>query len=163
MMNQLRSVLGDRTMVGTYRSTIVRALAAWLMCAPLAGPLIAQERTTTAATPGVSFSMNDCARVPATCAALSIGTFANTEKDQRAAFVQYRGRRGGRRNESSAAAIALGAVGVIAGTAVLVYANRPECNANPQLSGCGYGTKVVGGAVLSAGLVGVMVGALTWR
>jgi hypothetical protein len=30
-------------------------------------------------------------------------------------------------------------------------------------NGCNYGTKVVGGAVLSAGIVGLLVGALTWR
>ena len=72
------------------------------------------------------------------------------------------GRRGGR-NSGAAAAIFLGAVGTIAGASVLVYANRPDCSSNPSLGGCGYGTKVVGGAVLSAGLVGLIIGALTWR
>ena len=57
----------------------------------------------------------------------------------------------------------IGAAAAIAGTAVLVYANRPECSTNQMASGCGYGTKVVGTAVLSAGLVGLVVGALTWR
>ena len=52
---------------------------------------------------------------------------------------------------------------MIAGTAVLVYANRPECRVNDRGNGCGYGTKVAGSAVLSAGLVGLLVGALTWR
>jgi len=81
------------------------------------------------------------------------------------ALGQYGGfRRGGRRrNEAAATALFLGAAGTIAGAAVLVYANRPECRANPALNACGYGTKVVGGAVLSAGLVGLMIGALTWR
>jgi hypothetical protein len=80
------------------------------------------------------------------------------------AYTQFGGfRRGRRRNAGAATAIFLGAAGAIAGTAVLVYANRPECNANPTLGGCGYGTKVAGGAVLSAGLVGIMIGALTWR
>lgn len=80
------------------------------------------------------------------------------------AFAQRGYRRGrGRNNGAAMAAMLLGAAGAIAGSAVLVYANRPECSANPNLSGCGYGTKVVGGAVLSAGLVGVLVGALTWR
>ena len=74
----------------------------------------------------------------------------------------FRGRGRGR-NDGAAAAIVLGAIGTIAGAAVLVYAGRPECNANPNLGGCGYGTKVVGGSVLTAGLVGLMVGALTWR
>jgi len=74
----------------------------------------------------------------------------------------YRRGRGGRRN-AAVTAIMLGAVGTIAGSAVLVYANRPDCSANPNLGGCGYGTKVVGGAVLTAGLVGIFTGALLWR
>jgi hypothetical protein len=73
------------------------------------------------------------------------------------------GRRGRHRNEPGMAAMLLGATGAIAGTAVLVYANRPECSANANLGGCGYGTKVVGASVLSAGLVALMIGALTWR
>jgi hypothetical protein len=78
---------------------------------------------------------------------------------QRGGF-RGRGRRG---NSGSAAAIVLGAAATIAGAAVLVYANRPECSRNQGAEGCGYGTKVVGGAVLSAGVVGIFVGALTWR
>jgi hypothetical protein len=74
----------------------------------------------------------------------------------------YRGRGRGGRN-GAAAAIVLGAVASIAGGAILVYANRPECSANQTVNGCGYGTKVIGGAVLSAGIVGLVVGALTWR
>ena len=68
-----------------------------------------------------------------------------------------------RRHDGSIAAIMIGAAAAIAGTAVLVYANRPECTNNPIAGGCGYGTKVVGTAVLSGGIVGVFVGALTWR
>ena len=74
----------------------------------------------------------------------------------------FRGRGRGR-NQGAATAIILGSVAAIAGTAVLVYANRPDCSLNPRPGGCGYGTKVVGGAVLSAGVVGILVGALTWR
>jgi hypothetical protein len=57
----------------------------------------------------------------------------------------------------------IGAAAAIAGTAVLVYANRPECATDTVAGGCGYGTKVVGTAVLSGGIVGLFVGALTWR
>jgi hypothetical protein len=79
-------------------------------------------------------------------------------------FAQWgRGRGRGGRNGAAQAEIVLGAIATIAGAAVLVYANRPECNGNPTLGGCGYGTKVIGGAVLSAGLVGLTIGALTWR
>jgi len=49
------------------------------------------------------------------------------------------------------------------GSAVLIYANRPECSVSANNSGCGYGTKVVGGAVLTAGLAGLTIGAITWR
>jgi hypothetical protein len=80
------------------------------------------------------------------------------------AFGQWGGfRRGRSRNGGAATAIFLGAAGAITGAAVLVYANRPECSVNSTLGGCGYGTKVIGGAVLSAGLVGLVIGALTWR
>jgi hypothetical protein len=75
----------------------------------------------------------------------------------------YRGRGGGGGRSAAITAMALGAAASIAGAAVLVYANRPECRTNQTASGCGYGTKVVGGAVLSAGIVGIFVGALTWR
>jgi hypothetical protein len=74
----------------------------------------------------------------------------------------YGGRGRGGRN-GALAAIVIGAAASIAGTALLVYANRPECSANQMASGCGFGTKVVGGAVLSAGIVGVVVGAILWR
>lgn len=73
-----------------------------------------------------------------------------------------RSRKGGR--NGAIAAIALGAVASIAGGAILVYANRPECRTtNHMANGCSYGTKVVGGAVLSAGIVGLLVGASIWR
>ena len=77
---------------------------------------------------------------------------------------QY-GRRGsrGRRNGVAAGVIALGAVASITGGAILVYANRPECSTNQFAGGCGYGTKVVGGSVLLAGIVGIVAGALAWR
>ena len=69
---------------------------------------------------------------------------------------------GGRDNGGSAAAIIIGAAASIAGGAILVYANRPDCRFQ-RADGCGYGTKVAGGAVLSAGLVSIIVGAVTWR
>jgi hypothetical protein len=75
----------------------------------------------------------------------------------------YRGRGRGGRNGAAQAEIVLGAVASIAGAAVLVYANRPECNTNPVAGGCGYGNRVVGGAVLSGGIVSLLIGAATWR
>lgn len=98
----------------------------------------------------------------------SAGSFRpDALRDRVVAPVNSLGQRGyGHRryhNDAAMTAILLGAAGAIAGSAVLVYANRPDCSANANVSGCGYGTKVVGGAVLSAGLVGLLVGALTWR
>jgi len=64
---------------------------------------------------------------------------------------------------ASIAAMMVGAIASITGAAILVYANRPECNFQPYDSGCGYGTKVVGGAVLSGGIASLLIGAFTWR
>ncbi len=72
------------------------------------------------------------------------------------------GRRRGR-NDAAMTAMLLGAAGAIAGTALLVYANRPDCSVNANFNGCGYGTKVVGASVLSAGLAGLLIGAVAWR
>jgi hypothetical protein len=63
----------------------------------------------------------------------------------------------------SIAALMIGAVATITGVAILVYANRPECNTNQFAGGCGYGTKVIGGSVVAGGVVSLFVGALTWR
>jgi hypothetical protein len=75
----------------------------------------------------------------------------------------YQGRPYRISRDGSLAAIMVGSVVAIAGAAILVYANRPECDVHQFAGGCGYGTKVVGGAVLSGGLVSLIVGALTWR
>ena len=68
-----------------------------------------------------------------------------------------------RNNDAAIVALTVGAIASITGAALLIYANRPDCGGNRRATGCGYGTKVVGGAVLSGGLVGLAVGALTWR
>jgi uncharacterized membrane protein YjjB (DUF3815 family) len=67
------------------------------------------------------------------------------------------------RRDGSIAALMIGSVVAITGAAILVYANRPECDTRQFAGGCGYGTKVVGGAVLSGGIVSLVAGALTWR
>jgi len=74
----------------------------------------------------------------------------------------YGYRRGRGRRSTAAAALMIGAAAAITGTALLVYANRPECRTNVSASGCGYGTKVVGGSVLAGGVIGVGVGAALW-
>jgi hypothetical protein len=75
----------------------------------------------------------------------------------------YRGRPYRMGRDGSIAAIMIGAAATITGAAILVYANRPDCETHRFAGGCGYGTKVIGGAVLSGGIVGLFVGALTWR
>ena len=106
------------------------------------------------------------ANSPVASIGLSPGTFhfVPTQSNAFAAQV-YRGpsRPIRRERNGSIAAIVIGAVASITGAAILVYANRPECRPHPGATGCGYGTKVVGGAVLSGGIVGLAVGALTWR
>jgi hypothetical protein len=74
-----------------------------------------------------------------------------------------RGRGRGGRHDGARAAIILGSVAAVAGAAVLVYANRPDCSADHSASGCGYGSKVLGGALLAGGGVTMTIGALTWR
>ncbi len=84
--------------------------------------------------------------------------------DESTTFAQRRrfwGR--GDRNEGARAAIVVGTIAAITGAALLVYANRPDCSSSPAASGCGYGTKVVGGAVLAAGAVGIVAGTVSWR
>jgi hypothetical protein len=87
----------------------------------------------------------------------------DTLAQRRGGYRGGRRSRGGGRRDGAAGAIVLGAAAAIAGAAVLAYANRPECEGRPRLSGCGYGTKVIGTSVLAGGLVGVMVGAAMWR
>jgi hypothetical protein len=79
-------------------------------------------------------------------------------------YQRYRGGRGGGRNRAQHEEIVLGALASIAGGALLVYSNRPECGTTDHMaSGCSYGTKVAGGAVLTAGMFSLLLGALSWR
>ena len=84
--------------------------------------------------------------------------------DEPSMFAQ-RGRvfRGRGRNEGARAALVVGTLAAIGGAALLVYANRPECRGNASANACGYGTKVVGGALLTGGAVGIVAGAVSWR
>lgn len=75
----------------------------------------------------------------------------------------YQGRPYRMGRNGSIAAIMIGAAATITGAALLIYANRPDCEINQFAGGCGYGTKVIGGSVLAGGVVGLFVGALTWR
>ena len=86
-----------------------------------------------------------------------------TLADESPAFAQRRGFRGRGRNEGARTAIVVGTLAAITGAALLVYANRPECRGDSSANACSYGTKVVGGAVLTAGAVGIVAGTVSWR
>ena len=86
-----------------------------------------------------------------------------SQSDSAFAGQVRRGRPYGSGRSRSIAALTIGTIAAIAGAAILVYANRPECNTSPSAGGCGYGTKVIGGAVLTGGVAGLVIGALTWR
>jgi hypothetical protein len=175
-------------MARTHRLSTTAALIVCLACAPWSDTIFASEEELSSSEASSSQSVSGLFSRPPSTAGRSPFTFTDARftvdepvgaADARAwrsafnftpiessAYAQrrgYRGRGGGGGRSAAITAIALGAAASIAGAAVLVYANRPECRANQAASGCGYGTKVVGGAVLSAGIVGIFVGALTWR
>jgi hypothetical protein len=156
----------EEQMVRNHRSSTTGVLILCLIGTQLSGRLFAsdEEQTTIG---GLHFTLDDqtLGSAPAGVTApvsRSVFKAASPEFGSFAQRERYRGRRG-RRHDAATAALILGAVGTITGSALLVYANRPECRANQYAGGCGYGTKVVGGAVLSAGAVGLVIGALTWR
>jgi hypothetical protein len=173
-------------MAGTHRASTAAALIVCLVGSPLCGTLFASQGEsspsdapssqldTASETQGLERSLltlsDESLLAVAPVGAASAQAWRSTFNfmpafmpaessafDQRGGY----GGRGGR--HGAAAALILGAVATIAGTAVLVYANRPECSTNQMAGGCGYGTKVIGGAVLSAGIVGLVIGAITWR
>lgn len=176
-------------MVTTHRLSTTGALIACLVATQLTGTLFASEQQhssdSTSLPPSVVSTPLEAPAEPLLeptrltfngeplVASLSLGMasprvwertplFAPFESDSLGQPGGYRGRGRGR-NGAAQAEIVLGAAASIAGGAILVYANRPECSANSAAGGCGYGTKVTGTALLSAGLVTLLVGALTWR
>jgi hypothetical protein len=156
-------------MVRTHRVSKI-ALTACLVCTPFMGvPAAAQApshtvRTEVPAPSAVSTDLSGLEAPSRFTLKEPLTALVTPAADESDLFAQRgRGRgRGGRRN-ASRTAIILGSLGVIAGAAVLVYANRPDCSENHSASGCGYGTKVVGSAVLAGGGVSIVAGALTWR
>ncbi len=155
-------------MAGTHRRSTI-ALIVCLVAAQSPGTLFASEvEPSSSTTPPPAVNITSAARTAPSVSRFTIDAkqLASHSLDLNA-FEQrgrYRGRRG-RWDDNRAAqtAIIIGGVASITGAALLVYANRPECRTNPATSGCGYGTKVVGGSVLSAGMFSVVAGAVTWR
>jgi len=162
-------------MLKTQRASTTAVLIVCLLGGPSSGILFASERepsipatatSTSEPLPGTTeFVRSLVASSPHLLRTDTLIRLPAVAPYESSLLAQRRGRGrgyGGRRN-GAAAAVFLGAAAAIAGTAVLVYANRPECSTIPTATGCGYGTKVVGGAVLSAGVVGMVVGAAMWR
>ena len=164
-------------MTRTHRLSTTVALVACLIATQWSGTLFAsQEERPSNATPSEvqtpagepshlvindqMFAENPSFGLPGQ-QLLATPMFASSEAEGLGQRGGYRGR--GTRNGAATAAIVLGSAAAIGGGAVLVYANRPECSANHAASGCGYGAKVTGTAVLSAGIVALIVGALSWR
>ena len=170
-----------------YRASTTAALILCLVGSSLGGTLFASEAelspsdvpSSQAVSPSSErplFTLTDeplTADAPAgattTHAKQSIFTVTPVEWNAFAQRGGYRGRRprggggsGSGNRDAAAAAIAVGAVASIVGAAILVYGNRPECTTNQRAGGCGYGTHVIGGAVLSAGVAGLVIGSLTW-
>lgn len=147
----------------------VWALLLALSISPLAGTVRAAD--TASSSPATAAAPVMLSLGPATASALAAEpatdpmwqSWSVTATSAMAQRGRYRGgRRSGRRG-GGAGALIVGAAAAITGAAVLAYANRPDCDMNRQLSGCGYGTKVVGTAVLAGGMVGVFVGAALMR
>jgi len=65
-------------------------------------------------------------------------------------------------NGAAQATIILGSAAVIAGTAMLIYANRHECDAFAHSNDC-YGEKVFGGSILAGGIVSLTMGMVMWH
>ena len=162
-------------MIRTHRLSMTGALVVCLVATQWSGTLFASQEDPPSATPSevqpttaepsrLVFSDQVFAEHPSfgppTPQLLTTPVFASSEFE---GLGQRRGYRGRGRNGAATAAIVLGSAAAIGGGAVLVYANRPECSVNLAASGCGYGTKVTGTALLSAGIVAVLVGALAWR
>ncbi len=125
-----------------------------------AAPPTAASHLTFNGQPLATLGVLDTDRGPQWTGPVPLASIDASVLSQRGGF--RRGGRGGR-NSAAATALFLGAIGTIAGSAILIYANRPECSVSAQNSGCGYGSKVAGGAVLTAGLAGLLIGAVTWR
>jgi hypothetical protein len=163
-------------MIGTHRLSTTGALVICLIATQWSGTLFAsQEERPSNATPSevqpsagepsrLVFSDQVFAEHPSFGLPgpqlLTTPVFASSEFEGLGQRGGYRGRS---RNGAATAAIVLGSAAAIGGGAVLVYANRPECSVNHAATGCGYGAKVTGTAVLSAGIVALIVGALSWR
>jgi hypothetical protein len=166
-------------MTSTHRPWTIAAVALCLGGAPFCRTVLASEQQpiSAAADAAPAVTTSDVSRAPRSIFTVSDNQFfASAPLDSSpwrstsgAAVANSRqwGHHGhyghGHDNGAAQAAIIIGAAAAIAGTAILVYANRPDCGNRAEPDGCGYGTKVVGGSLIAGGMVSLVVGAATWR
>lgn len=162
-------------MVTTRRAVTTAALIACLVAAPLGGTAAASEPAPPTPSPNDS-SFLVASR--AATAARSRFLFSDenlaqalVDSDVRGAdapaaeYGQWGWHGGGHHhhghNGASQAAIIFGSIATIAGTGLLIYSNRPECD-HFHSNEC-YGEKVFGGSLLAGGIVSLVVGMTTWH
>jgi hypothetical protein len=165
----------ESSMVTTRRAVTTAVLIACLSGAPLSGTVAASEPAPPAS-PGNAPSIQVDRPTTTTRSPFVLSDEmlkrSLIESDAReagvpaAAYGQW-GYHGGHRhhghdNGAAQAAIILGSAAAIAGTAVLIYANRPECDASVHSNDC-YGEKVAGGSLLAGGIVSLVMGAVLWH
>lgn len=166
-------------MTSTHRPWTIVAVVLLVSAAPFSRTLSASEQPPASATPDATVAATTSDRAPAPRSIFTLSDdqlFASAPPEsgpwrgasgEAVANNRQWGHRGhyghGRGNGAAQAAIIIGAAAAIAGTAILVYANRPDCNTRAEPDGCGYGTKVVGGSLIAGGMVSLVVGAATWR
>jgi hypothetical protein len=160
-------------MVTTRRAATAAVLVACLTAAPLNGTVAASEPPSAPPASQSSFQGN-----PSSTATPSSFVFTDeklrealatsaTREDRvpAAAYGQWGGHGGGHHhhghNGASQAAIIFGSAAVIAGTGLLIYSNRPECD-HVHSNDC-YGEKVFGGSLLAGGIVSLALGITTWH
>jgi len=155
-------------MVRILRRSIVAVLTVCLIAVQLSTTAFASDERATSvesAPAGVAADLaQNVEHIPSTSLVLGDATLESVRSLDFSPQI-YQGRPVPMRSNRNAsiAAMMVGAIASITGAAILVYANRPECEFQPYTSGCGYGTKVVGGAVLSGGIASLLIGAFTWR
>jgi hypothetical protein len=156
--------------MSTAHRALTTILAGSLVVAPLSGTLLASEPpspSTRADQSAQTAKLLSAVRAPVRPSPFVVSDevlMANT--DDVSAASQWGRHHGGHHhghNDAAQVAIILGTIGAITGAALLVYANRPECNAFPNAGGCGYGTKVTGGAILAGGIASITIGAVSWH
>lgn len=162
----------ESSMVTTRRAVTAAVLVACLVGAPLSGTVAASESPRSASPESATHppsSTRDRSSLVFTDERLKqafLDSDTHDDTGATAAYGQWGWHGGGHHhhghNGASQAAIILGSAAVIAGTGLLIYSNRPECDVHVHSNEC-YGEKVFGGSLLAGGIVSLVIGAATWH